>query len=96
MMGTKERSFAPLCNRSIENLVPADMAVALGALEKALPLLVLEPALGRCSGRQSEPLSAGPVVAEAWGRQLASVRLWAPQLVAALARLELLFAKAPK
>ena len=23
MMGTKERSFAPLCNRSIEDLVPA-------------------------------------------------------------------------
>src|SRR3954470_14933760 len=24
MMGTKERAFAPLCNRSIEDLVPAD------------------------------------------------------------------------
>ena len=24
MMGTKARSFAPLCNRSIEDLVPAD------------------------------------------------------------------------
>jgi len=24
MMGTKERSFAPLCNRSIEDLVPAN------------------------------------------------------------------------
>jgi transposase len=23
-MGTKTRSFAPLCNRSLENLVPAD------------------------------------------------------------------------
>ena len=23
MMGTKERAFAPLCNRSIEDLVPA-------------------------------------------------------------------------
>src|SRR4051794_15897026 len=24
MMGTKERAFAPLCNRSVEDLVPAD------------------------------------------------------------------------
>ena len=24
MMGTKERSFGPLCNRSLEELVPAD------------------------------------------------------------------------
>ena len=24
MMGTKVRSFAPLCNRSLEDLVPAD------------------------------------------------------------------------
>src|SRR3712207_221813 len=24
MMGTKERAFAPLCNRSLEDLVPAD------------------------------------------------------------------------
>jgi hypothetical protein len=24
MMGSKERTFAPLCNRSIEDLVPAD------------------------------------------------------------------------
>ena len=24
MMGTKLRAFAPLCNRSLENLVPAD------------------------------------------------------------------------
>jgi hypothetical protein len=24
MMGTKARAFAPLCNRSIEDLVPAD------------------------------------------------------------------------
>ena len=24
MMGTKARSFAPLCDRSLENLVPAD------------------------------------------------------------------------
>ena len=24
MMGTKSRNFAPLCNRSIEDLVPAD------------------------------------------------------------------------
>ncbi len=24
MMGTKERAFAPLCNRSVDDLVPAD------------------------------------------------------------------------
>jgi transposase len=24
MMGTKERAFAPVCNRSLEDLVPAD------------------------------------------------------------------------
>ena len=53
MMGTKARSFAPLCNRSIEDLVPADNVYR--HLETKLDLSFPDPRL--CEGdRQAEGL----------------------------------------